>query len=306
MQIAGGEQYILSAVMHADERNRAMSEALGEDVYHYHLHVVYVPVVEKQILWTKRCKDKALVGTVKKTVMQVSSSKKWRSAPATDEAGRVLLQRNGKPILRKSYSVLQDDFYEAMRAAGYDDIQRGERGSDEQHLTVTEFKVERERARLQELEQATQKKEAALKKVEQKTKVQKTVALTFQEIDSIGRRTNTYKWELTPQEIGQLQALAKKGVKAKAEIPELKQKLERAQKDSAAWRERYQRIEAQTRDYRKAARKAPEAGKEAVDRASATPSIPRITQEKRRQKAAVRRGQISDQEGPPDIASGGP
>ena len=40
IDIVGGEQYILSAVMHADERNRAMSDALGEDVYHYHLHVV--------------------------------------------------------------------------------------------------------------------------------------------------------------------------------------------------------------------------------------------------------------------------
>ena len=38
VEIVGGEQYILSAVMHADERNRAMSEALVEDVYHYHLH----------------------------------------------------------------------------------------------------------------------------------------------------------------------------------------------------------------------------------------------------------------------------
>ena len=72
VQIVGGEQYILSAVMHADEINRAMTEALGREVYHYHLHVVYVPVVEKQILWSKRCKDKALVGTVKETVMQVS------------------------------------------------------------------------------------------------------------------------------------------------------------------------------------------------------------------------------------------
>ena len=60
VEIVGGEQYILSAVMHADEHNRAMSEALGEDVYHYHLHVVYIPVVEKQILWSKRCKDEAL------------------------------------------------------------------------------------------------------------------------------------------------------------------------------------------------------------------------------------------------------
>lgn len=71
VEIVGGEQDILSAVMHADERNRAMSEALGEDVFHYHLHVVYIPVVEKQILWSKRCKDKSLVGTVKETVMQV-------------------------------------------------------------------------------------------------------------------------------------------------------------------------------------------------------------------------------------------
>ena len=79
IEIVGGEQYILSAVMHADERNRAMSEALGQDVFHYHLHVVYVPVVEKQILWSKRCKDKSLVGTIKETIMQVSSSKKWLS-----------------------------------------------------------------------------------------------------------------------------------------------------------------------------------------------------------------------------------
>ena len=86
IKIVGGEQYILSAVMHADERNRAMSEALGEDVYHYHLHVVYIPVVKKEIRWTKRCKDKSLVGKVKETVMQVSMSKKWASQPAVDEA----------------------------------------------------------------------------------------------------------------------------------------------------------------------------------------------------------------------------
>ena len=85
VEIVGGEQYILSAVMHADERNRAMSEALGEDVYHYHLHVVYIPVVEKQILWSKRCKDKSLIGTVKETIMQVSRSKKWASETTSQE-----------------------------------------------------------------------------------------------------------------------------------------------------------------------------------------------------------------------------
>ena len=155
IEIVGGEQYILSAVMHADERNRAMSEALGEDVYHYHLHVVYVPVVQKEVRWTKRCKDKSLVGKVKETIMQMSMSKKWASKPAVDDVtGEPLLTSKGKPVLKKSYSVLQDNFFQAMRDAGYDDLKRGERGSSEEHLTVTQFKVEREKERLAQLQEA--------------------------------------------------------------------------------------------------------------------------------------------------------
>lgn len=149
VEIVGGEQFILSAVMHADERNRAMSEALGEDVYHYHLHVVYIPVVEKQVLWSKRCKDKSLVGTVKETLMQVSRSKKWASKPALDAEENPMLNAKGKQILKSSYSVLQDDFFHFMRSAGYLDVERGERGSTEEHLTVTQFKVKAEQRRLE-------------------------------------------------------------------------------------------------------------------------------------------------------------
>lgn len=162
VEIVGGEQYILSAVMHADERNRAMSEALGKDVFHYHMHVVYIPVVEKQILWSKRCKDPSLVGTVKETIMQVSSSKKWLSKPALDDDGDPILQENGKPVLRKSYSVLQDDLFSFIRAAGYNDVERGERGSSEEHLTVTQFKVEQEQHRLKELDVAKTETQAEI------------------------------------------------------------------------------------------------------------------------------------------------
>jgi len=92
VQIVGGEQYILSAVMHADEINRAMTEALGREVYHYHLHVVYVPVVEKQILWSKRCKDKALVGHAgqpeQKVGIQAPAGRCWEACPAKERQAR--------------------------------------------------------------------------------------------------------------------------------------------------------------------------------------------------------------------------
>lgn len=162
VKIVGGEQYILSAVMRADERNRAMSDALGRDVFHYHLRVVYIPVVEKEILWSKRCKAPALVGTVKETIMQVSRSKKWASQPAADDLGIPLVSKSDKPVLKPSYSVLQDDFFNAMHAAGYDDVERGQRGSTEEHLTVTQFKVQQRLARVQAEIAASQQEIAQL------------------------------------------------------------------------------------------------------------------------------------------------
>ena len=250
IEIVGGEEFILSAVMHADERNRAMSEALGRDVYHYHLHVVYIPVVEKKVLWSKRCKDKSLVGTVKETIIQVSSSKKWKSLPAVDE--------QGKPVLRKSYSVLQDDFFNAMRAAGYTDVERGERGNSEEHLTVAQFKTEREKERLAVLERQVEKKEKALQKVEQKIEVQKGTAATFAEIDNMGRRTLMGKVEFSQQEAENLKQLAKKGVAADTTIKDLQRDLKSARKDAQIWKRRYEDLKEQAKDFLAAISKAPE------------------------------------------------
>ena len=258
IEIVGGEQFILSAVMHADERNQAMSEALGRDVYHYRLHVVYIPVVEKRVLWSKRCKNKSLVGTVKETITQVSSSKKWKSLPAVDEQGKPILQKNGKPVLRKSYSVLQDDFFNAMRAAGYTDVERGERGSSEEHLTVTQFKTEREQERLTILERQVEKKEKSLQKVEQEIEVQKGTAATFAEIDNMGRRTLMGKIEFSQQEAEDLKQLAKKGVAADTTIKDLQRDLKSARRDAQIWKQRYEELKEQAKDFLVAIRKAPE------------------------------------------------
>jgi hypothetical protein len=82
-----GSQYIISAVMHADEKNEGMSLLRGRDVYHYHLHVIALPVVDKEVRYSKRCKDMSLIGTVKEVVHQVSHSKKWEYIPSLDENG---------------------------------------------------------------------------------------------------------------------------------------------------------------------------------------------------------------------------
>ena len=272
VQIVGGEQYILSAVMHADEINRAMTEALGREVYHYHLHVVYVPVVEKQILWSKRCKDKALVGTVKETVMQVSRSKKWASKPLLDESGKPVLQKNGKPALKKSYSVLQDNFFNFMRAAGYTDIERGERGSTEEHLTVTQFKVQREQERLGSLSaqidqkeqhltqtsKALSKKEKELAVVQKKTVITKDALIHAQDVESLGKRTLLGNYSLTEDELSSLKKQAAHGYVVDVENRQLKQQLAAAKRDCAEWQTRYRDLRNDVQPYLDAMRHAPE------------------------------------------------
>ena len=272
VQIVGGEQYILSAVMHADEINRAMTEALSREVYHYHLHVVYVPVVEKQILWSKRCKDKALVGTVKETVMQVSRSKKWASKPLLDESGKPVLQKNGKPVLKKSYSVLQDNFFNFMRAAGYTDIERGERGSTEEHLTVTQFKVQREQERLGSLSaqidqkeqhltqtsKAFSKKEKELAVVQKKTVITKDALIHAQDVESLGKRTLLGNYSLTEDELSSLKKQAAHGYVVDVENRQLKQQLAAAKRDCAEWQTRYRDLRNDVQPYLDAMRHAPE------------------------------------------------
>jgi len=273
VEVVGGEEYILSAVMHADERNRAMSEALGEDVYHYHLHVVYIPVVEKQILWSKRCKDEALRGTVKETIMQVSRSKKWESKPVLDGDGNPMLNTKVKKILKSSYSVLQDDFFNFMQAAGYTDVERGERGSTEEHLTVTQFKVQAETQRLDavtaQAEQAEQalatttaaaeKKEKELKSLQKQTKEVQRLNLTVQDIEDMGKVNKfTGNITLTPSECYLLKGYAENSFLYRAENVKLKDQLETAKRSASKWKKKYDDLFTEVKSYLDAVKLAPE------------------------------------------------
>ena len=117
--------------------------------------------------------------------MQVSVSKKWESKPAQDEDGQVLRSKSGKSVLKKSYSVLQDDFFHHMRAVGYTDVERGERGSSEEHLTIAQFRVERERERLAGLTEQTQQKVQEVASLEKKMQKMQRQQTSVQKIDQI-------------------------------------------------------------------------------------------------------------------------
>ena len=216
--------------------------------------------------------QKSLVGTVKETIMQVSRSKKWESKVALDEQGNPLLTAKGKKVLRTSYSVLQDDFFNYMKAAGYTDVERGERGSTEEHLTVTQFKVAQEQQRLEDVtaqiaqteqaldtaQAAVEKKHKELQSLQKQTKEQRTAALTVQEIRSMGKKTITGNITLTPSECSTLKDYAVNGILAKAENSRLEEKLQQAQKSAAVWKQRYESLKELARPYLEAVKLAPE------------------------------------------------
>jgi hypothetical protein len=225
---AGGEEYVLSAVLHADERNKVLSEQAGRDVFHYHLHVLYVPVVDKEIRWTKRCKDPALVGTVRETVKQVSHSKKWPRF------------KYGQGHWVNSYSLLQDRFYEHMRAAGYVDFERGERGSTAEHLSVLEYKTQQETERaaalaaeaaqkqktVAALDEKAAKKQRQLDGLEKKTAIAKQAAITFSEIEGMGGKTNLRgDVVVSPANWKTVSGLAKEGVKTRSALVDMKKRI---------------------------------------------------------------------------------
>jgi hypothetical protein len=214
----GSEDYILSAVMHADERNSEASKRFSYDVYHYHLHVIYIPVVQKEVLWTKRCKDPALIGIVKEVIPQISHSKKWPL--------RVPVERDGKSVILNSYSLLQDRYFEHMREAGFDDIQRGERGSTAEHLDILDYKIQQDEKHLNDLELQAEKKEAKLERLDEKISVKATKAATLAEIDAMGHSLPLVPGlHLTDDEAKQLKSLAKKSITMETHTADWKKKI---------------------------------------------------------------------------------
>ena len=221
-----GSEYVISAVMHADEINKAATDDLGKDVYHYHLHAIVLPVVEKEIKWSKRCKDPELRGIVKEVIHQVSHSKKWASdIPLTDENGNIILRKNGKPKFRASYSILQDELYQHMTEHGFKGFQRGELGSTAENLTSLQYQIMKDKERLADLQEKIQAEQVRYEPA-------RDINLTVKEIGDMGQRTLTGKMAVSKDDYQKLTALATEGITSRSEIHELNHSVE-------YYRERY-------------------------------------------------------------------
>lgn len=232
-----GEENIISAVMHADELNKAMTEHYGYPVYHYHMHIVAIPVVEKKILWSKRCKDKNLIGTVKETIQQISHSKKWKSMPQLDERGSPVILPNGKPALVPSYSLLQDRFFEHMSKAGFKDFVRGERGSTTEHLSSLDYQIKKDTERLNEIQKKVEAETIHYDDIHQ-------VYKSYWDIDDMGKKGITGKYTVSKEDYDALKNLAKEGVSSRGEIEELKRENNRLRDRIYSLQGQIQRLEA--------------------------------------------------------------
>ena len=260
---AGGEEYILSAVMHADERNKALSEQLGRDIFHYHLHVVYMPVVDKEVYFKKNNKNPELAGKLKEVIKQVSHSKKWPRFK--DENGHWV----------NSYSLLQDRFFEHMRTAGFTDFERGDRGSTTEHLSVLDYKIQQDTARLGvldgtiadkekqviSLDTQTEKKQERLSSLNEKISDTKQVAASVNEIDSLAKKTLGGNYQLAPDGWKKVSTLAKEAIKSRGIIAGLKEIITGLRREIAELKKKLTRYEGMgvtdTMRYYEAMQRAP-------------------------------------------------
>ena len=247
-----GNDNIISAVMHADELNTALSEEYGKPIYHYHLHVVAIPVVKKEIKWSKRCKDKSLIGTTKEIINQVSHSKKWKSEQLTDNFGNLVYDENGKAKLIKSYSLLQDRFFQYMSDSGYRGFIRGIKGSTKEHLSDLEFKIKKETGKLEKITNSVDEKQSNFDNYMQYDK-------KVEDISNLGKQKKfSKKIELEPKDYETLTQYAKKGIVADKEIYERDTRIENLRNTVNRWIEKYDDLVEKTKDYFHAIKLAPQ------------------------------------------------
>ncbi len=227
-------------------------------------------------------------------IRQVSHSKKWKNSPVLDEQGQPVFSAKGKPQYVKSYSILQDQLFEHMTAAGFTDFQRGERGSTAEHLESLDYQIKKDterlaqgeekiasgEERLTEIELATEAATAKLQKVQLRYGQDHKAYLTFGELEGLGKKGLTGKYSLEQKDYRDLVAMAKEGIASRGEISRLKDTISQNQRRISSLSRsvstledkladimaKYDRLVEMTRSYVEAVQRFPEVVKSFIEK----------------------------------------
>ena len=113
-----------------------------------------------------------------------------------------------------------------MTASGYDDVERGERGSSEEHLTVTQFKVQQEQARLAEFTEQNRQQEKQAATLGSKIEKIQNQRVDVRSIEKIVATSIPFssKVAVEREDFNRISTLAKKYVTAEKRNPNCKRR----------------------------------------------------------------------------------
>ena len=97
---------------------------------------------------------------------------------------------------------MQDKFFEYMQEAGFKGFERGERGSDAENLSCTQYKLERDKKHLAEIEEK-------IASADEKLSTILPVRASAEIIDNMGKKTLTGKIQMSAEDYGYISNLAK-------------------------------------------------------------------------------------------------
>lgn len=99
-----------------------------------------------------------------------------------------------------------------MREAGFGGFERGVRGSTAQHLSVLDYKIQKDAQKLVQIEKQVSAQQKQLTGISERLVVEQKASKAFHELDGLGRKTMFGKIELPEKDYREVISLAKEGI----------------------------------------------------------------------------------------------
>ena len=126
--------------------------------------------------------------------------------------------------------------------------------AETQRLEAVTARADQAEQALADTQSAVEKQEKKLKALQKETKAAKTIALTVQDIEAMGKKNAlTGNVSLTQDQCETLKRYAVNGIIANADNKRLKEKLASAEKTASIWKQRYDALNEKYQELKKKA-----------------------------------------------------